>query len=70
MAPAWSDGQCILVLECHFQKGLFFMNYFDKNAVYEFWKIHSSERNEKKLHQKLFRNFSMSVFSDKFYFWE
>jgi hypothetical protein len=42
-------------------EGPFFMNYFDKNAVYEFWKIHSSERNEKKLHQKLLRNFSMSV---------
>ena len=40
-------------------RGLFFMNYFDKNAVYEFWKIHSSERNEKKLHQKLLNNFSM-----------
>ena len=35
------------------------MNYFDKNAVSEFWEIHSSERNEKKLRQKLFRNFSM-----------
>ena len=32
MAPAWCDGWCFLAPECHFQKGLFFMNYFYKTC--------------------------------------
>ena len=33
MAPACRNGRSVLVPECHFQKGLFFMNYFYKIAV-------------------------------------
>ena len=31
-AQACRNGRCVLVPECHFQKGLFFMNYFDKTC--------------------------------------
>ena len=44
-ALACRNGWCVLVLECHFQKGLFFMNYFYKTAVSESWQMLRSERN-------------------------
>ena len=33
MVLACRNGWCVLVLECHFQKSLFFMNYFYKQAL-------------------------------------
>ena len=41
MALACRNGRRVLVLECHFQKGLFFMNYFYKIMIktgYSIWR--------------------------------